>query len=74
MKANKSSPASGQALRAQFTSVTSPEMRSFIFYDPAEALRQLKVPVPALNGSRDLQVPPQQNLASHHVRSGRCRR
>lgn len=53
---------SDPAIRAQFTSVTSPEMRSFIFYDPAEALRKLKVPVLALNGSRDLQVPPQQNL------------
>ncbi len=62
MKVNKSAAASDQAIRAQFTSVTSPEMRSFLFYDPAEALRKLKVPVLALNGSRDLQVPPQQNL------------
>ena len=53
---------SDQAMRAQFTSVTSPEMRSFLFYDPSDALRKLKVPVLALNGSRDLQVPPQQNL------------
>jgi fermentation-respiration switch protein FrsA (DUF1100 family) len=53
---------SDPAMRAQFTAVTSPEMRSFLFYDPAEALRRLKVPVLALNGSRDLQVPPQQNL------------
>jgi hypothetical protein len=62
MKVNKSAPASDQAIRAQFTSVTSAELRSFFFYDPAEALRKLKVPVLALNGSRDLQVPPQQNL------------
>jgi pimeloyl-ACP methyl ester carboxylesterase len=53
---------SDPAMRAQFTAVTSPEMRSFLFYDPAEALRKLRVPVLALNGSRDLQVPPQQNL------------
>jgi fermentation-respiration switch protein FrsA (DUF1100 family) len=51
-----------EVVRAQFTSVTSPEMRSFLSYDPAEALRKLKAPVLALNGSRDLQVPPQQNL------------
>jgi fermentation-respiration switch protein FrsA (DUF1100 family) len=53
---------SDRAMRAQFTAVTSPEMRSFLFYDPAEALHKLKVPVLALNGSRDVQVPPQQNL------------
>jgi pimeloyl-ACP methyl ester carboxylesterase len=58
----KNADASNDIVRAQFKGVTSPEMRSFIFYDPAEALRQLKVPVLALNGSRDLQVPPQQNL------------
>jgi fermentation-respiration switch protein FrsA (DUF1100 family) len=51
-----------EVVRAQFTSATSPEMRSFLSYDPAEALRKLKAPVLALNGSRDLQVPPQQNL------------
>jgi uncharacterized protein len=53
---------SDPAMRAQFTAVTSPEMRSFLFYDPADTLRKLRVPVLAINGSRDLQVPPQQNL------------
>jgi pimeloyl-ACP methyl ester carboxylesterase len=53
---------SDPAMRAQYTAVTSPEMRSFLFYDPADALHKLKVPLLALNGSRDLQVPPQQNL------------
>lgn len=51
-----------ETIRAQFTSVTSPEMRSFLFDDPREALRTLKVPVLALIGSRDLQVLPKQNL------------
>jgi len=54
--------ATDAAVDAQFKGVTSQEMRSFLFYDPAEALRKLKIPVLALNGSRDLQVPPQQNL------------
>jgi fermentation-respiration switch protein FrsA (DUF1100 family) len=54
--------ATDAAVEAQFKGVTSQEMRSFLFYDPAEALRKLKIPVLALNGSRDLQVPPQQNL------------
>jgi uncharacterized protein len=58
----KSASASDDTMRAQFKAVTSPELRSFLFYDPADALRKLKVPVLALNGSRDLQVPPQQNL------------
>ncbi|MDQ6760774.1 MAG: alpha/beta fold hydrolase [Acidobacteriota bacterium] len=39
-----------------------PEMRSMLTYDPAVALRCLEVPVLALNGSRDLQVSPEQNL------------
>jgi len=29
---------------------------------PAEALRKVKVPVLAMNGSRDVQAPPAQNL------------
>jgi hypothetical protein len=62
MPGKKSGSVSDDAIRAQFTSVTSPEMRSFLFYDPAAALRKLKIPVLALNGSRDLQVPPKQNL------------
>jgi len=52
----------GAVLESQLKSVLVPEIRSFAFYDPAEALRKLKVPVLALNGSRDLQVPPSQNL------------
>lgn len=66
-KAERKSPgaspgASDDMMRAQFKAVTSPELRSFLFYDPSDALRKLKVPVLALNGSRDVQVPPQQNL------------
>jgi fermentation-respiration switch protein FrsA (DUF1100 family) len=50
------------AMEAQFKSILSPEIRSLIFYDPAVALRKIKVPVLALNGARDFQVPPDQNL------------
>lgn len=42
--------------------MTSPWIRYFIEYDPAPALRKVKCPVLALNGSKDLQVPPKQNL------------
>ncbi len=42
--------------------LTSPWMRYFLTYDPAQALRRVTCPVLALNGSKDLQVPPAQNL------------
>jgi pimeloyl-ACP methyl ester carboxylesterase len=38
------------------------EVRSALRSDPADTLQQLKVPLLALNGSRDLQVIPQRNL------------
>jgi pimeloyl-ACP methyl ester carboxylesterase len=59
-KAHGAAPA--PVLESQLKSVLAPEIRSFAFYDPAESLRKLKVPVLALNGSRDVQVPPSQNL------------
>lgn len=40
----------------------SPWFREFLTYDPAPALRKVKCPVLALNGSKDTQVPPAQNL------------
>jgi pimeloyl-ACP methyl ester carboxylesterase len=43
-------------------SLLSPWFRRFVAYDPAPALRGLKVPVLALNGELDLQVDPDQNL------------
>jgi pimeloyl-ACP methyl ester carboxylesterase len=41
---------------------TSPWFRYLINYDPGPALRAVKQPVLALNGSLDVQVPPAQNL------------
>jgi hypothetical protein len=41
--------------------VTSPWFRSFIRHDPGPVLTQVDVPVLALYGSLDLQVPPDQN-------------
>jgi uncharacterized protein len=54
--------ASDQAMNAEFSRVMSPEMRSFILHDAGEVLRQVKIPLLALNGSSDFQVPPEQNL------------
>jgi hypothetical protein len=47
---------------AQINAVTSPWFRYFLAYDPATALEKVKCPVLALNGEKDLQVPPKQNL------------
>ena len=53
---------SNQQMDAQFKLVSSPWFRSLLAYDPAATLAQLTCPVLALNGEKDLQVPPQQNL------------
>ncbi|MCF2446045.1 alpha/beta hydrolase [Dyadobacter sp. CY345] len=43
-------------------SIVSPWTQFFMTYDPAKALEKVKCPVLALNGEKDLQVPPQENL------------
>lgn len=43
---------------------TRPWYRYFLAYDPAPTLARLKVPVLALNGSLDVQVPSKENLAA----------
>jgi pimeloyl-ACP methyl ester carboxylesterase len=57
---------SGQVPEAQIGAailqVNSPWMRYFVSYDPAIALSKITCPVLAINGEKDLQVPPQQNL------------
>lgn len=45
-------------VRGQLEAVRSPWFRAFLELDPAEALREVKVPVLALFGGKDLQVPP----------------
>jgi uncharacterized protein len=42
--------------------ILTPWFRNFLKCDPAKYLVKVKCPVLALNGSRDLQVPPKQNL------------
>ena len=48
-------------IQAQIDQATDPWFRFFVRYDPAPTLRQVDVPVLALYGSKDLQVPPKQN-------------
>lgn len=42
--------------------LNTPWMRSFLAYDPTEALRKVHCPVLAVGGSKDLQVPAKENL------------
>jgi uncharacterized protein len=55
---------SGPALDAQIAQVSSPWFRWFLAYDPRATLRRVRVPVLALNGMLDLQVPYEPNLAA----------
>jgi pimeloyl-ACP methyl ester carboxylesterase len=43
---------------------SSPEIVSFLQYDPAEYFKNIQCPVFALNGMRDLQVPSGENLSA----------
>jgi len=52
------------AIDAGVAQMTSPWMREFVSLDPAVALRNVKCPVLAIAGSKDLQVPPEENLAA----------
>lgn len=42
----------------------SPWMQFFIRYDPAPTLEKVKCPVLAVNGEKDLQVPPKENISA----------
>lgn len=48
---------------AQVHNVSSDWFHNFFSYDPVPALARIRVPVLAVAGSRDLQVPPEENLA-----------
>jgi len=48
----------------QADQITSPWMLYFIRLNPAVALQKVKCPVLALNGEKDLQVPPKENLTA----------
>lgn len=48
----------------QIKQLLSPWFRYFLFYDPQSALKKVRCPVLAINGEKDLQVPPKENLAA----------
>jgi len=51
------------AVQSQVRMLVSPWFRFFLDYDPVPTLQKTLCPVLALNGEKDLQVPPKQNLA-----------
>jgi pimeloyl-ACP methyl ester carboxylesterase len=55
--------ASDATMEAAVSALVSPWFRWFLRYDPAPALRATRVPVLALNGALDLQVPADEDLA-----------
>ena len=52
----------GDAAEGQVRALLSPWMKYFLVYDPLPELRNLSIPVLALNGEKDTQVPPTENL------------
>lgn len=51
-------------MQTQFKQILSPWFRYFLVYDPQPTLKKVKCAVLALNGEKDLQVPPKENLAA----------
>jgi alpha/beta superfamily hydrolase len=51
-------------LAQQLAILTSPWMMTFLNYDPADALTKIKIPVIAINGTKDLQVPYEMNISA----------
>lgn len=49
-------------VKLQVKQIATPWMQYFIKYNPAPALEKVKCPVLAINGEKDLQVPPKENL------------
>jgi fermentation-respiration switch protein FrsA (DUF1100 family) len=49
-------------VNVQVQSLISPWMRFFLTYDPVPTLMKVECPVLAINGEKDLQVPPDENL------------
>jgi pimeloyl-ACP methyl ester carboxylesterase len=52
------------AIEPAIGQMTSPWMRAFVALDPTVALRKVKCPLLAIAGSKDLQVPPEENIAA----------
>jgi pimeloyl-ACP methyl ester carboxylesterase len=51
-------------VKLQVEQITNPWMQYFIKCNPAKSLEKVKCPVLAINGEKDLQVPPKENLTA----------
>jgi hypothetical protein len=51
-------------IEQQIAQINGPWFRFFLSFDPADVLRRVRVPVLAINGEKDLQVPAKSNLAA----------
>lgn len=52
-----------EKVNQEWQTLTSPWFRYFLAAEPEKDLAKVKVPVLAINGEKDLQVPPKENLA-----------
>ncbi|AKB25211.1 hypothetical protein MSMTP_1742 [Methanosarcina sp. MTP4] len=53
-----------ESLDTEIKLLVSPWTRYFLTYDPKTTLMEVECPVLAINGEKDLQVPPEENLAA----------
>ncbi|MDZ4747786.1 MAG: alpha/beta fold hydrolase [Saprospiraceae bacterium] len=53
-----------ELIQSMVDQLANPWMQFFIKYDPSILLEKVKCPVIALNGEKDLQVPPKENLGA----------
>jgi pimeloyl-ACP methyl ester carboxylesterase len=60
--ARKDTQVTNATINAQIAQVTSPWFKYFLAYDPRPTLKKVRCPVLVINGEKDLQVPPKQNL------------
>lgn len=51
-------------INQQLRTLTSPWFKYFLTYNPVPTLEKVKCPVLAINGEKDLQVPPKENLSA----------
>ncbi len=51
-------------IETNIDAVMTPWFRFFLSYEPANALKNVSCPVLAINGEKDLQVPPKENLSA----------
>jgi len=60
--ARKDTQTAEALINVEIRRLASPWFKYFLTYDPRPALRKVRCPVLAVNGEKDLQVPPKQNL------------